>query len=178
MHGWGGSQAQYLARAREIAALGCVCLTFDLRGHGKSAVPKDGDYAVESFVKDLEAVVEKLRLERFVLVGHSLGGAVAVKYASTLRSWQNVMKNWEGQLAGFERLGREHEALGVPAAHPEKNEEVRELGRRCEAPHAARFIGDAHRNYVRGAGNYYLTTRLRSSDEEQQLYCKPLRSGA
>jgi len=33
VHGWGGSQEQYLARAREIAALGCICLTFDLRGH-------------------------------------------------------------------------------------------------------------------------------------------------
>jgi dienelactone hydrolase len=30
LHGWGGSQEQYLARAREIAALGCVCLTVDL----------------------------------------------------------------------------------------------------------------------------------------------------
>lgn len=35
VHGWGGSQQQYLARAREIAALGCVCLTFDLRGHAE-----------------------------------------------------------------------------------------------------------------------------------------------
>jgi uncharacterized protein len=33
VHGWGGSQASDLVRAREIAALGCVCLTFDLRGH-------------------------------------------------------------------------------------------------------------------------------------------------
>ena len=33
LHGWGGSQEQYLARAREIAALGCVALTVDLRGH-------------------------------------------------------------------------------------------------------------------------------------------------
>src|SRR5881296_1671289 len=36
VHGWGGSQEQYLARAREVAALGCVCLTFDLRGHAKT----------------------------------------------------------------------------------------------------------------------------------------------
>ena len=43
---------------------------------------------------------------------------------------------------------------------------------------AARFIDDAHRNYVREAANYYLTTRLRSSNEEQQLYCKPLKPGA
>jgi uncharacterized protein len=37
VHGWGGSQAQYLARARRVAALGCVCLTFDLRGHAAHA---------------------------------------------------------------------------------------------------------------------------------------------
>ena len=30
IHGWAGNQKQYLVRAREIAALGCVCLTFDL----------------------------------------------------------------------------------------------------------------------------------------------------
>ncbi|MGZ3254712.1 MAG: alpha/beta hydrolase family protein [Burkholderiaceae bacterium] len=34
VHGWGGSQEKYLARAQEIAALGCVGLTFNLRGHG------------------------------------------------------------------------------------------------------------------------------------------------
>ncbi len=35
VHGWGGSQAQDMERAREISALGCVCLTIDLRGHGR-----------------------------------------------------------------------------------------------------------------------------------------------
>lgn len=33
VHGWGGRQEQYLGRARAIGGLGCVCLTFDLRGH-------------------------------------------------------------------------------------------------------------------------------------------------
>src|SRR4051812_8974892 len=36
VHGWGGSQEKYLARARQIAALGCVCLTFNLRGHAET----------------------------------------------------------------------------------------------------------------------------------------------
>ena len=31
VHGWGGSQEQYVARARQVAALGAVCFTFDLR---------------------------------------------------------------------------------------------------------------------------------------------------
>ena len=34
VHGWGGSQIQDLSRARDVAGLGCVCVTFDLRGHG------------------------------------------------------------------------------------------------------------------------------------------------
>lgn len=33
VHGWTGSQQSDLKMAREIARLGCVCLTFDLRGH-------------------------------------------------------------------------------------------------------------------------------------------------
>ncbi|NYT38677.1 alpha/beta fold hydrolase [Allopusillimonas soli] len=37
VHGWGGSQARDLDRARGIAGLGCVCLTFDLRGHEKES---------------------------------------------------------------------------------------------------------------------------------------------
>jgi len=37
VHGWGGSQEHDLARAREAAGLGCVCLTFDLRGHERHA---------------------------------------------------------------------------------------------------------------------------------------------
>ena len=36
VHGWGGSQQQYVTRAREVAALGCICLTFDLRGHART----------------------------------------------------------------------------------------------------------------------------------------------
>src|ERR671916_137724 len=36
VHGWGGNQQQYLSRARAVADLGFICLTFDLRGHARS----------------------------------------------------------------------------------------------------------------------------------------------
>src|SRR5918994_659141 len=36
VHGWGGNQKQYLNRARAVAELGFICLTFDLRGHARS----------------------------------------------------------------------------------------------------------------------------------------------
>jgi glyoxylase-like metal-dependent hydrolase (beta-lactamase superfamily II) len=41
---------------------------------------------------------------------------------------------------------------------------------------AAKFIDAEHRDYVREAAGYYLATRLRSSPEEQQRYCKLLRA--
>jgi glyoxylase-like metal-dependent hydrolase (beta-lactamase superfamily II) len=42
---------------------------------------------------------------------------------------------------------------------------------------AARFIDEAHRDYAGEAADYYITTRLRSSPEEQQKFCKPLKAG-
>jgi glyoxylase-like metal-dependent hydrolase (beta-lactamase superfamily II) len=41
---------------------------------------------------------------------------------------------------------------------------------------AAKFIPPDHRKYVDGAAAYYIETRLRSSPDEQQRYCKPLRA--
>lgn len=41
---------------------------------------------------------------------------------------------------------------------------------------AADFIDAAHRDYVRQAAAYYIDTRLRSSPQEQQLYCRPLKA--
>ena len=57
-------------------------LAIDLRGHGKSARPRDMDYSIGAFVNDLEMVVKELKLQRFVLVGHSLGASVAIAYAA------------------------------------------------------------------------------------------------
>ena len=80
LHAFAGDSSQWadqLAHLRHHRR----AIAIDLRGHGKSAAPKDGDYRVEAMVNDVEAVVQKLQLPRFVLVGHSLGGAVAIKYA-------------------------------------------------------------------------------------------------
>jgi glyoxylase-like metal-dependent hydrolase (beta-lactamase superfamily II) len=41
---------------------------------------------------------------------------------------------------------------------------------------AANFIDAEHLKYVREAAGYYIETRLRSSREEQQHYCKPLKA--
>jgi non-heme chloroperoxidase len=53
----------------------------DPRGHGASGKPA-GSYAYDLHTRDLAAVVDALGLEEFTLVGWSLGGAIALHYAS------------------------------------------------------------------------------------------------
>ncbi len=57
------------------------CLALDQRGHGESEWSPVMDYATESHAGDLDAFVDHLGLERFVLVGMSLGGANALAWA-------------------------------------------------------------------------------------------------
>jgi pimeloyl-ACP methyl ester carboxylesterase len=57
------------------------CLALDQRGHGESEWSPEMDYATESHAEDLAAFVDTLGLERFVLVGMSLGGVNALAWA-------------------------------------------------------------------------------------------------
>jgi len=68
------AQLRHLRQSRRAVAL-------DLRGHGRSAAPRDGDYRIASLAADVGAVLDHLGLRRVVLVGHSLGGVVAVAFA-------------------------------------------------------------------------------------------------
>jgi pimeloyl-ACP methyl ester carboxylesterase len=56
-------------------------VALDLRGHGGSEPPENGDYTIAAIAGDVAAVVDTLGLARFVLVGHSMGGGVALTYA-------------------------------------------------------------------------------------------------
>src|SRR5437899_11886167 len=65
VHGWGGSQEQYLARARAVAALGFVCLTFDLRGHG-GTIAQYETVSREHSLRDVLAAYDVLVEQRAV----------------------------------------------------------------------------------------------------------------
>jgi pimeloyl-ACP methyl ester carboxylesterase len=73
MQQW-SAQLDHIRKTRRAIAL-------DLQGHGQSAAPANGDYAIEVMVQDIRTVADQLCIERFVLVGHSMGGSVAGAYA-------------------------------------------------------------------------------------------------
>jgi pimeloyl-ACP methyl ester carboxylesterase len=68
------AQLQHLRPSRRAVAL-------DLRGHGRSEAPGNGDHSIAGMAGDIGAVVDSLGLDQFVLVGHSMGGGVALVYA-------------------------------------------------------------------------------------------------
>lgn len=66
-----------------LAELSCerTLIRYDKRGCGLSDWDV-GDLSFDSWVRDLEAVVDAARLERFALIGMSQGGAVCIAYAA------------------------------------------------------------------------------------------------
>lgn len=82
VHGWDGSQDQYIARAHEIASLGCICLTFDLRGHVRHQADRD-TVTREDNLRDLLAAYDVLvghpavDPNAIALIGSSYGGYLA-----------------------------------------------------------------------------------------------------
>ena len=57
-------------------------IALDQRGHGETSWPDEPAYSTDDYVADLEALVEAWGLERFVLIGLSLGGMNAIAYAA------------------------------------------------------------------------------------------------
>ena len=87
VHGWGGSQERDLDRARDIAALGCVCLTFDMRGHAATSaqhetVTREQNLADVLAAYDLLASQPAVDTEAIAVVGSSYGGYLAAILSS------------------------------------------------------------------------------------------------
>jgi 3-oxoadipate enol-lactonase len=64
-----------------VSMLQHLSLRYDKRGHGLSDAPK-GPYSIADHANDLKSLLEHLKLERVVIVGISVGGQIALEFAS------------------------------------------------------------------------------------------------
>ena len=77
INGWTGDhrifmpQIAHFGQTRRVVAI-------NLRGHGDSDAPKQ-DYTMAGFADDIAWQCEQLALQRPVVIGHSLGGAIALE---------------------------------------------------------------------------------------------------
>lgn len=70
----------HLSIVRSLSVL-CRLIAYDLRGHGRSEITPAG-YSIPQMTDDLAALLDHLGLERVHLLGHSFGGAIALRFAS------------------------------------------------------------------------------------------------
>lgn len=116
LHGWGGSQERDLARAKKIAALGCVCLTFDFRGHAATESQRHS-VTREDNLRDAIAAYDALVAQPSVdpsyiaVVGSSYGGYIAailtaIRSVKWLAMRVPALYRDEGWLTPKEKLDR------------------------------------------------------------------------
>lgn len=81
MHGFGASLHTFEAWANALAQSRVV--RFDLPGSGLTGPDPTGDYSDARSLAVLEALLDDLGIVRATLVGHSIGGRIAWKFAAT-----------------------------------------------------------------------------------------------
>jgi pimeloyl-ACP methyl ester carboxylesterase len=85
LHGFGETHETWGALAPELARRYRV-ISVDLKGMGFSDKPDDGRYRVADQAAIIEALADELRVEGVTLIGHSLGGGVALMTALQWRA--------------------------------------------------------------------------------------------
>ena len=83
IHGWCCNRSFWEPQRKFFAKLQQV-VTIDLAGHGESGKGAK-EWTMESFGKDVAAVVQHLKLKRVVIIGHSMGGPVMLEAAKPLK---------------------------------------------------------------------------------------------
>lgn len=78
VHGFTANSDEVAGVMEPLAELGWHAVAPDLRGHGLSDRPTDaGAYSLELMAADVVALADWLGWDRFVLLGHSMGGGIA-----------------------------------------------------------------------------------------------------
>lgn len=88
-------------------------VSYDLRGHGRSDKPSTG-YTHDDQSGDLAAVVDRVTSAPPIVIGHSLGGRIAIPYAA-----QHALRGLVIVYPGMAPLGSIRAAQSVPRRRPE-----------------------------------------------------------
>jgi pimeloyl-ACP methyl ester carboxylesterase len=134
LHGLTATRRYVVMGSRALERSGHRVVAYDARGHGRSApAPERSAYRYEDLRRDLEAVLDRLEIERAVLAGSSMGahtilalalgapervaGLVVITpaYDPSTQNDSERLERWDALASGLERGGVE----GFVAAYGE-----------------------------------------------------------
>jgi pimeloyl-ACP methyl ester carboxylesterase len=91
LHGWGASLYMYRHALELLPSYGLRPIAVDLRGYGLSDKPlARNSYSLNAYCADIDALLDALSLSRVTMVGQSMGGGLALRYA--LRAVERMSK--------------------------------------------------------------------------------------
>ena len=79
LHGWAVTHKMFEYQFNHFPKLSYRCIGLNFRGFGKQDRPWQG-YSYNRIPDDIRIVIDTLRLEGVILVAHSMGGAIAIRY--------------------------------------------------------------------------------------------------
>lgn len=81
LHGLGDSSQGWQFVEGPLVAAGYRVTVWDALGAGRSAKPGAGDYSLDAHLHRLQRVLDATGVDRATVIGHSLGGALALRFA-------------------------------------------------------------------------------------------------
>ena len=82
VHGLDSSKETWAGVLADLAAAGYPAIAYDLRGHGESPLGEPDEFGPAALASDVLAAVHAAGISRCVLVGHSMGGRIAMRAAA------------------------------------------------------------------------------------------------
>ena len=74
IHGAGGDKTQWSYQQEFFSQKMCGVITISLPGHGSS--PSSRAITISNYVEEVEELLTSLVIDKYVLIGHSMGGAI------------------------------------------------------------------------------------------------------
>src|SRR4051812_42151393 len=158
LHGLGATKAEFLPTLAALAPHGWRAIAIDLPGYGDSDKPFPASYDAAFFSRWVVATLDALGIDRAHVLGHSMGGRVALEVGMTAPDRTDRLIAMTPSMAW---LGRPGWAPMLKLVRPE-------LGILQPAPKG--FVEGIVRRVVPGSENHYVAPAL---DEFMRSYLNP-----
>lgn len=121
------------------------CVTYDIKGLGRSS-PSDGQFTIESFVDDLEKIIDELDLDKPILCGLSMGGYISLRAVERMENKFSGLILCDTKSSADDDAGKLKRAAGIKAINDEGTDKfVEQFVRNC---FAEKFIKEKETEYL------------------------------